>query len=135
MPRRSSGSSGKSYPHFKNRRQDAASTFLPEILSCRITTHCSSHDEPSCDPPAPDLVADPPDDPEWHTFFTIRTGIRYTGMPAWDKTLSEQDIWKLTSFLAHMEKLPPAVQDYWKANFGVAAPTGEEEEKPASKPN
>jgi thiosulfate dehydrogenase len=86
-------------------------------------------------PPAPNLVLDPPDDPEWHTFFTIRTGVRYTGMPAWEKILSEQDIWKLTSFLAHMEKLPPAVQDYWKTNFGVAPPSGEEEEKPSPKPN
>ncbi|MGD0990636.1 MAG: cytochrome c [Candidatus Sulfotelmatobacter sp.] len=87
-------------------------------------------------PPAPNLVSHPPDDPEWHTFFTIRTGVRYTGMPAWDKTLSEQDIWKLTSFLSHMEKLPPAVQDYWKTNFGVPAPTGEEEEeKPMPKQN
>jgi len=25
-----------------------------------------------------------------------------------------------------MEKLPPAVQDYWKTSFGVAAPSGEE---------
>jgi hypothetical protein len=47
-------------------------------------------------------------------------------MPAWDKTLSEQDIWKITSLLSHMEKLPPAVQDYWKSSFGVAAPTGGE---------
>jgi mono/diheme cytochrome c family protein len=78
-------------------------------------------------PPAPNLVTDPPDDPEWHTFYTIRTGVRYTGMPAWDKTLSEQDIWKLATFLSHMEKLPPAVQDYWKTNFGVAPPSGEEE--------
>jgi len=77
-------------------------------------------------PPAPSLVSDPPDDPEWHVFYTIRTGVRYTGMPAWDKTLSEQDIWKITSLLSHMEKLPPAVQDYWKSSFGVAAPTGGE---------
>jgi mono/diheme cytochrome c family protein len=80
-------------------------------------------------PPAPNLVSDPPDDPEWHTFFTIRTGVRYTGMPAWDKTLSEPDMWKLTSFLSHMEKLPPAVQEYWKTNFGVEAPAGEDEKK------
>jgi thiosulfate dehydrogenase len=80
-------------------------------------------------PPAPNLVSDPPDDPEWHTFYTIRTGVRYTGMPAWEKVLSEQDMWKLTTFLSHMEKLPPAVQDYWKTNFGVPAPSGEEEEK------
>jgi hypothetical protein len=36
-------------------------------------------------------------------------------------------MWKITSFLSHMEKLPPAVQDYWKTSFGVAAPSGEEE--------
>jgi mono/diheme cytochrome c family protein len=77
-------------------------------------------------PPAPNLVSDPPDDPEWHLFYTIRTGVRYTGMPAWDKTLTEQDIWKIASLLSHMEKLPPAVQSYWKTNFGAAAPAGED---------
>jgi thiosulfate dehydrogenase len=85
-------------------------------------------------PPAPNLISHPPDDPEWHTFYTIRTGVRYTGMPAWEKILSEQDIWKLTSLLSHMEKLPPAVQDYWKTNFGVSPPAGEEE-KPMEKQN
>ncbi len=63
-------------------------------------------------PPPPNLVTDPPDDPEWHIFYAIRTGVRYTGMPAWEKTLSEQDIWKVTAFLSHLEKLPPAVQEY-----------------------
>jgi len=80
-------------------------------------------------PPAPNLISDPPDDPEWHVFYTIRTGVRYTGMPAWEKTLSAQDIWKVASFLSHMEKLPPAVLDYWKTNFGVASPSNEEEKK------
>ena len=69
-------------------------------------------------PPPPDLVSHPPDDPEWHIFYTIRTGVCYTGMPAWDKSLAEQDIWKITMFLSHMEKLPPAVQEYWKTSFG-----------------
>ena len=77
-------------------------------------------------PPAPNLVSDPPDDPEWHLFYTIRTGIRYTGMPSWEKALTQQDMWKIASFLSHMQKLPPAVQDYWKTTFGVAAPAGEE---------
>jgi len=82
-------------------------------------------------PPAPNLISDPPDDPEWHIFYTIRTGVRYTGMPAWDKTLAEQDRWKLTMLLSHMDKLPPAVQDYWKASFGQAPATNEtkQEEK------
>jgi mono/diheme cytochrome c family protein len=75
--------------------------------------------EKSLYPPAPQLILDPLDDPEWHTFYAIRTGVRYTGMPAWGRTLSEQDIWKLTAFLSRLEKLPPGVQDYWKKSFGV----------------
>jgi hypothetical protein len=71
-------------------------------------------------PPPPNLVSDPPDDPEWHIFYTIRTGVRYTGMPAWDKTLTEEEMWKITTFLSHMDKLPPAVQEYWKTSFNPA---------------
>lgn len=83
-------------------------------------------------PPAPNLVEHPPDDPEWHIFYTIRTGVRYTGMPAWDKTLSEQDMWKLTSLLSHFDKLPPAVQDYYQKTFGVSPqPEGKEPLKKA----
>jgi len=79
-------------------------------------------------PPAPNLISDPPDDPEWHIFYTIRTGVRYTGMPAWDKPLAEQDIWKVTMLLSHMDKLPPAVQDYWKTSFGLS-PAASDEKK------
>jgi len=70
-------------------------------------------------PPVPQLILHPPDDPEWHTFYTVNTGIRYTGMPAWNKVLTTDDIWKVTAFLSRIEKLPPAVQDYWKKAYGV----------------
>ena len=79
-------------------------------------------------PPPPNFIADPPDDPEWHIFYTIRTGVRYTGMPSWDKTLSQQDMWKITMLLSHLDKLPPAVQDYWKTNFNAAPATPENKE-------
>jgi mono/diheme cytochrome c family protein len=79
-------------------------------------------------PPVPNLISDPPDDPEWHTFYTIRTGIRYSGMPAWDKTLPEQDMWKITMLLSHLDKLPPSVQDYWKTNFNIAPAADEKKE-------
>jgi thiosulfate dehydrogenase len=78
-------------------------------------------------PPPPQLIQDPPDDADWHNYYVIRNGIRYTGMPAWDKALGDQDIWKVTIFLSHMQKLPAAAQDYWKSAFGVSAPTGEGE--------
>jgi mono/diheme cytochrome c family protein len=71
-------------------------------------------------PQPPQLINDPLDDPEWHIFYAIRTGVRYTGMPAWDKALSEEDVWKVTAFLSRLEKLPPAVQQYWKKAYGVS---------------
>jgi len=78
-------------------------------------------------PPAPQLIMHPMDDPEWRTFYVIRTGARYTGMPAWDKALSEQETWKITAFLSNLNKLSPGVQDYWKKAAGVAAPAASEE--------
>jgi thiosulfate dehydrogenase len=74
-------------------------------------------------PPAPSLILHPLDDPEWHVFYAVRTGVRYTGMPAWEKTLPESDLWKVTAFLTRVEKLPPAVQDYWQKSVGVAPPS------------
>ena len=70
--------------------------------------------EHSLYPPPPNLISDPDTDPEWHIFYIVKNGIRYTGMPAWDKALPESDIWKVTAFLSRIEKLPPAVQEYWK---------------------
>ena len=78
-------------------------------------------------PPVPNLILQPLDDPEWHVFYVIHNGVRYTGMPAWDKTLSEPDMWKVTSFLTRVEKLPPAVQDYWKKSVTVNPPTSGQE--------
>jgi hypothetical protein len=36
-------------------------------------------------------------------------------------------MWKVTAFLSRLDKLSPAVQDYWKKSFGVAPPTPAEE--------
>jgi mono/diheme cytochrome c family protein len=74
-------------------------------------------------PPPPQLILDPLDDPEWHIFYAIRTGIRYTGMPAWNKALSEEDMWKVTGFLSRIEKLPPGAREYWQKAFAVSLET------------
>jgi mono/diheme cytochrome c family protein len=79
-------------------------------------------------PPPPQLLLDPLDDPEWHIYYAIRTGIRYTGMAAWNKALSDQDIWKTTAFLSRVQKLPPAVQEYWKKAYGVSPESHQSEE-------
>lgn len=80
-------------------------------------------------PPVPQLILDPLDDPEWHIFYAIRTGVRYTGMPAWGKALTPDDMWKVTAFLSRIQKLPPKVQQYWKEAYGVG-PVGQGSEKP-----
>ena len=80
-------------------------------------------------PPSPNLISDPPDDPEWHIFYTIRTGVRYTGMPAWDKALGEPDMWKITLLLSHLDKLPPNAQEYWKTNFNISPATSDEKKE------
>jgi thiosulfate dehydrogenase len=78
-------------------------------------------------PSVPQLIIHPVDDPEWQTYYVTRTGIRYTGMPAWSKVLSEQDMWKVTAFLSRIEKLPPPVQEYWKQSTGAAPPAANPE--------
>lgn len=77
-------------------------------------------------PPPPQLILEPLDDPEWHIYFATRTGVRYTGMAAWERVLSEQDIWKVTGFLSRVEKLPAGAKEYWQKNFNVSPePSGE----------
>jgi len=68
------------------------------------------------------LYQDPPqlakdgveDDPDGVTFWKLSHGIRWTGMPAFGKTLKEDQIWQLTLFLKTMDHLPPAAQKVWQ---------------------
>jgi hypothetical protein len=55
------------------------------------------------------------DDPEGWTFWKIKHGIRWTGMPAWKAELSDQQIWTLALFLKHMDKLPPGPEAAWRS--------------------
>jgi thiosulfate dehydrogenase len=54
------------------------------------------------------------DDPEGYSFWKIKHGIRWTAMPAWHDTLSDQQIWTLALFLKHMDILPPAPEQAWQ---------------------
>lgn len=75
-------------------------------------------------PPAPQFLKEAPDMPENQNYWIVKHGIRMTGMPAWDKVLSDTDIWKLTTFLGQMKNLnksSPVVQAAWTAG-GQAEP-------------
>ena len=52
--------------------------------------------------------------PEYQNFYIIQHGIRLSGMPASRNSFKEEEIWQVTTFLSHMDKLPPQVSDQWK---------------------
>ncbi|MGH9605650.1 MAG: c-type cytochrome [Terracidiphilus sp.] len=73
-------------------------------------------------PPAPQFVKDAPDMPENQNFYIVEHGIRMSGMPAWKEPLSRQQIWQVTTFLSHMDKLPPDVEAQWKTAASAPPP-------------
>jgi thiosulfate dehydrogenase len=50
------------------------------------------------------------DDPQGITYWKVTHGIRLSGMPAFDKALSETERWQVTMLIAHADKLSPQVQ-------------------------
>jgi mono/diheme cytochrome c family protein len=53
-------------------------------------------------------------DPDGNIFYVIKHGIRFTGMPAWQYNMSDNDIWTLVDFLKHIDSLPPEVRTAWQ---------------------
>ena len=67
-------------------------------------------------PRPPQLATDGvEDDPEGFSYWKVKHGIRWTGMPSWEGALTDQQIWTLALFLKHMDKLPPAAEQAWQA--------------------
>lgn len=84
--------------------------------------HGTAKGDASASPVAKGLYPQPPqlatdgveDDPEGVSFWKIKHGIRWTGMPSWKGALDDRQIWTLALFLKHMDKLPPAAQRAWE---------------------
>jgi len=84
--------------------------------------HGTAKGNASASPVAKGLYPQPPqlatdgveDDPEGVSFWKIKHGIRWTGMPSWKATLSDQQIWTLALVLKHMNKFPPAAEQAWQ---------------------
>jgi len=61
-------------------------------------------------PPVPQFFKEGSDMADNQTFYIVQHGIRWTGMPSWNKTLTENQTWQIVAFLGHIGKLPPAAQ-------------------------
>ncbi len=51
------------------------------------------------------------DDPPAESYWKVANGIRMTGMPGFDKTLSTTQMWQVSLLVASADKLPKAAQD------------------------
>jgi len=59
------------------------------------------------------------DDPPGETYWKVAGGIRMTGMPSFDKSLSTTQMWQVSVMLANADKLSQTIKDSMTA---VAAP-------------
>ena len=63
------------------------------------------------------------DDPPGETYWKVSNGIRLTGMPDYDKQLTETEMWQVTLLLANADKpLPPAALDLLRPAAAAPAP-------------
>jgi hypothetical protein len=51
------------------------------------------------------------DDTPGETYWKVSGGIRMTGMPGFEKTLSTTQMWQVSLLLANADKLPKAAKD------------------------
>ena len=87
-------------------------------------------------PHVPQIIRRIPGDEDWHLFYVTKYGIRDTGMPAWEKSMKDDDIWRVISFIKHSDKLSPTVQEMWQTYAtpsGVAPPAAPQSKTPPNK--
>ncbi len=54
------------------------------------------------------------DDPAGVTYWKVKNGIRLTGMPGFQASLADQQMWEVAALVARADKLPPEVLDALK---------------------
>jgi mono/diheme cytochrome c family protein len=68
--------------------------------------------------PAPPQLLPPKkgvtDDPVGETYWKVKNGIRMTGMPGYEDSLSDTELWQVSQLLLHARELPGAAQDVLK---------------------
>jgi thiosulfate dehydrogenase len=78
------------------------------------------------------------DDPAGVTYWKVKNGIRLSGMPSFEKSLSDMQMWQVTALVARADKLPPQAMDALKPGVpvilvtaGAAAPEDNSTSTPA----
>jgi mono/diheme cytochrome c family protein len=66
-------------------------------------------------PPAPSLGKGENGTPDGELFWVIKHGIRMTAMPAFGPTHTDEEIWKIVTFLRHLPDLTKEERDSLQA--------------------
>jgi len=82
-------------------------------------------------PNPPDLGDATKDDPPAKVFWTIKNGIRMTGMPAFGSHMTDDEIWRAVAFVQHEESVTPAQYDQW-SKAGDKGEAGKASKAPAA---
>ena len=102
---------------------EGAKLYMNHCAGCHgIPSNADSQFGHSFYPPVPQFFSDAPDMPDNQNFYITKHGIRWTGMPGWGKTLNDTQIWTVVTFLANIEKLPPAAKKELELNPPTANP-------------
>jgi mono/diheme cytochrome c family protein len=68
----------------------------------------------SFSPRVPQFATAPPRRPEAQVHWIVKNGIRYTAMGAWQQLMTEDQIWKVTGFVTHIDSLPADIAAAWR---------------------
>jgi hypothetical protein len=63
------------------------------------------------------------DDPPGETYWKVAGGIRMTGMPGFEKSLSSTQIWQVSLLVANADKLPASAKQILVGGTAPAAST------------
>ena len=75
-------------------------------------------------PRVPQFAGEPSSLTPPEMYLVVKRGIRYSGMGAWGALLSDEDIWRVVSFVSRVRALPPSVDAAWEgtARAGSSGP-------------
>jgi thiosulfate dehydrogenase len=65
-------------------------------------------------PRVPQFATEPSHRPEAQIHWIVKNGIRYTAMGAWQQLMTDDQIWKVTGFVRHIDSLPADVAAAWR---------------------
>lgn len=100
-----------------------AKIYLAHCAGCHgVPANPDSQFSRSFYPPAPGFFKQPPDMPEAQNFYIIKHGVRWTGMPSFGLTLSDEQTWQTVTFLSHAANLSPATRRIFDYSVGAAEP-------------